>query len=444
MREGKHLKDIEWSKVSMVHNLCRCFEFVFGREKGIRIENRTVQMGDVVHREFYTYEALFAFWEAEFYSFLFKPFRAIKKLKNIRIYKPVPIGYGLNNPIGYVFAVAEDNTTTENANESSSPDTTASHTTSGSDRGLIFSWNASFTSDGGNPSAITYNSTNLTSEVTKADYNRRSSLWSLIAPSTGANTGQVTWSGTAGDKVYGFITLTGVNQTDLVEATNSAQATYPTTTPSISVTTITDDAWAIGQFVNRENSTMTITTGTELFNVLGGGTGVGTCNGYSTGSAGSKSVAWSASGTEYGTMVIVAVKPADSGTDYPLTASLGTFTLTGIASAFNYATSIVASAGSFVLTGIANAFATGKGIVADGATFVLTGISVSFAGALSMVASAGSFTLTGISAVLDATAKIIAGTAEFLFTGVDARLRPSNIVKNVSKFVASVKNITKS
>lgn len=315
MRVRKPFREIEWSRRSVVHNLFRMFEYVFGRKRGIRIENRTVQAGECIQREFYTLEALLAFWESEVYSLLLKPKGVWDKLSSVEIIELQPItANGVKfNPVGYRFAIAEDGTTTEKADDVSSPDTTTTHTTSGSDRGLLFSTNWGFSSDGGDATAITYNSDSLTKEVSRADYNRRGAHWSLIAPDTGSNTAQVTWSGTASDKVWVFVTMTGVDQTDMVEATNSARATYPTTTPGISVTTLTDDAWAIGQFICRENNTITIDTGTELWYIAGGATGVGCAGGYSTGSAGSITVDWTTGGTEYGTMCISAVKPASGG-----------------------------------------------------------------------------------------------------------------------------------
>ena len=131
-------------------------------------------------------------------------------------------------------------------------------------------------------------------------------------------------------------------------------------------------------------------------------------------------------------------------TDYPLTASLGTFTLTGVATAFSKAMDMVASAGSFVLTGISATLLAGASITASAGSFVLTGTATTFSKAVSLVTSAGAFTLTGIAVVLTTPLKLLASVGSFVLTGVDARLRSSNIVKNVSKFVASVKNRSKS
>ena len=89
-----------------------------------------------------------------------------------------------------------------------------------------------------------------------------------------------------------------------------------------------------------------------------------------------------------------------SGTNYPITASVGAFTLTGIATALSAGMSLVASAGAFTLTGIAVVFDSGKGMVATVGTFILTGL--------------------------------------------DATLQPSRTLRNITKNVASVINRSKS
>jgi len=293
----------------MVHNTCRLFELVFGKKKGIRIENRTIQSGEYVHREFYTYEALFAFWEQEFYQFLLRPLQVIRDLKKIRIYQPAPAG-GFMQPIGYTFAIANDNDTQDKPGNSSSPYTTAAHTVSGSDRGLILAMG------GGSDnllSAATYDSVSMDIETQNWNsYSARSvDLCSLIAPSTGSNTGQITASSSFSYVSLSWVSFTGVNQTDLVEASNYAQITYPDTSPSHSVTTVTDNSWVFVHYSSRQNATPTLNIGTaQLYDAYGDASGVKIWGGYNAGTtAGSYEVGWT-SADEYGIMGGLAIAPA--------------------------------------------------------------------------------------------------------------------------------------
>lgn len=133
-----------------------------------------------------------------------------------------------------------------------------------------------------------------------------------------------------------------------------------------------------------------------------------------------------------------------TGTDYPITAAVGAFTLSGTTTAFSVAKTIVANSISFAITGVSATFASGKGMVADAATFALTGISATLGTAVSMVAAAASFTLTGIDTIFSDTKMLVADAVSYTFTGENAVLRPSNIWSNVSKSVTSWTNSSKS
>lgn len=122
-----------------------------------------------------------------------------------------------------------------------------------------------------------------------------------------------------------------------------------------------------------------------------------------------------------------------SGTDYPMTASVGTFTLNGIATSVTSQRTVVGGISSFTLTGIDVAFAIGKGINCSTGEFVLTGNSTGLSSQRTMPVSVGSFVLTGIDANFEFTQRIVAETGVFIFTGMDAVLRPSNIWSNTEK-----------
>lgn len=63
-------------------------------------------------------------------------------------------------------------------------------------------------------------------------------------------------------------------------------------------------------------------------------------------------------------------------TNYPITADVGTFALTGIANNLLFGRKLVADVGTFLLTGIDVAFNKGYGMIASVGSFILTGIGV--------------------------------------------------------------------
>ena len=105
-------------------------------------------------------------------------------------------------------------------------------------------------------------------------------------------------------------------------------------------------------------------------------------------------------------------------TNYTLTAVVGVFTLTGIASALLRGYTIAMSVGSFALTGISTTFTKALNLIAGVGSFTLTGIDVILKRALTMTASVGTFTLTGISVSLKKGLHIITSVGSFILTGI--------------------------
>lgn len=129
--------------------------------------------------------------------------------------------------------------------------------------------------------------------------------------------------------------------------------------------------------------------------------------------------------------------------DYPLTAALGTFTLTGVSAILTSTRSMVAALGTFTLTGLAAAV--GKGFVMLGAlgTFTLTGVDSAITSTRTLVAALGTYTLTGIAATFLRTSRIIASLGTFVLTFIDASITRKNWVKenkNTSAFSNTNKN----
>lgn len=102
-------------------------------------------------------------------------------------------------------------------------------------------------------SDVTYNGVAMTLIVgpnTGGTPTQTNYLWGLASPTTGTNDIVVSDSG-AGTLVVDAILYSGSQQTTAVEASNSTSGTSASSI-SISVTTITDNAWLVGYF--RSNS----------------------------------------------------------------------------------------------------------------------------------------------------------------------------------------------
>jgi hypothetical protein len=102
--------------------------------------------------------------------------------------------------------------------------------------------------------------------------NARVELWQLVAPATGANNVIVTLSASA-RFVGGAVSLTGVNQTNPIDASNSASGS--SATPSITITTIANNAWVVDTIASSPPTSGANPTGgqTQQWNVATGGAG---------------------------------------------------------------------------------------------------------------------------------------------------------------------------
>lgn len=101
-------------------------------------------------------------------------------------------------------------------------------------------------------------------------------------------------------------------------------------------------------------------------------------------------------------------------------ASVGAFTLTGISNAMFKGYTLVAAAGAFTLTGIDATLQAIRTMAADVGAFTLTGLAT--LQKISMLASLGTFTFTGIDVIFQAVRKLTADVGTFTLTGVNAIL----------------------
>ena len=129
-------------------------------------------------------------------------------------------------------------------------------TTSGGSVVLVVGVNATGTTTTG----VTYNGDAMTSLSTQA-YNGATdevSLWYLISPDTGANNVIVTLAGASAGAQAGSISLTGVDQTDPLDANNCTSGS--SANPSVSVTTVGDNSW-LADIVGETSGSTTLTVG---------------------------------------------------------------------------------------------------------------------------------------------------------------------------------------
>lgn len=118
-----------------------------------------------------------------------------------------------------------------------------------------------------------------------------------------------------------------------------------------------------------------------------------------------------------------------------LTASTGSFTLTGQASIFTRGYTLAAGVGEFILTGYDSILKRTYILVAELGEFALTGYDVVFTRTYTLVASAGSFILTGVNASLTKAITLVAGAGSFILTGKDVILRQAlNLIASVGEF----------
>lgn len=232
---------------------------------------------------------------------------------------------------------------------------TWAHTNTGSNRILVV---GAFTDSGADDiTGVTYNAVTMT-QVGKRQgpTGQWTYLYYLIAPATGANNIVASFTGTADLAGFG-ISFTGAKQTGQPDAsvTNSGASSPGTTT----LTTVADNSRAVVIF--RAGAGWTASTNSTLVpNTNSGGQQASDYIGafytnFDKTPAGSLNMQATTAGTNWGG-VMMSIAPGPN--VYTLTASLGTFTLTGIVTTFHLGKSMIAGVGTFLLTGMPAAFST--------------------------------------------------------------------------------------
>lgn len=178
---------------------------------------------------------------------------------------------------------------------------------------------------------VTYNSVALSKAIQRDSADSPSSatlsteIWYGVAPSSGANTVSITFTGTVNHSAAWGITLSGVAQSSTLDATNGSNANGSGSPNTTSVTTVADNAWVLDVVYNKIGTALTPAAGqtrisSELLPNGGGDTADSSYKGPVT-PAGSTSMAWTFTGTDDYCQVVASFKPfvaATTGNDWPI------------------------------------------------------------------------------------------------------------------------------
>lgn len=118
---------------------------------------------------------------------------------------------------------------------------------------------------------------------------------------------------------------------------------------------------------------------------------------------------------------LIVFAPSATGA-YTLTASTGSFSLAGNATALKAARKLTATSQSYSFTGVASALRAGRRLTAVTASYAMTGTSTGLSVARKLLAGVSSYALTGNAAGLAKGYSISAAAGDFSVTGVSATL----------------------
>lgn len=245
---------------------------------------------------------------------------------------------------------------------------TFSHTVTGSKTILFVGGLGSTASD--KWTGVTYNGVAMTRQyAVQMGSDRWAYLYYLIAPATGANNVVIS---SASDFISGnAVSYSGVKQTGFPDASNNnllASGTPNTNT----LTTVADNSWHI-MFGGAASGTPTAGTGSTIRGTANGNMAFFDGNTAKT-PAGSDSIGMAGYNSSFNSVTIgVSIAPFVA-VDYPITAGIGAFTLTGVSNNLLFGRNLVAGIGAYTLTGVTVALNIGKGMLAGIGSFVLTGI----------------------------------------------------------------------
>lgn len=269
-QKPRYRPPILWYENLWFANIFRLYELIFGREFGIRMEGAmyaTVKDGKLhIRREFYTLEALVAHSEATIknYFFFLQTIFCDMPLQ----YQPVvvsflilgfTISFHLPMHLLPLFGLSIAYDTSDGSHSGKSSSYSFSYTVTGSSP---FIANTVGIDDSGSVlvSSATYNSVSLTNSnqngTGASSSNKKSAIWYLAAPATGANTFAMSLTASpSNNSCCGVISLSGVAQSSPVDTGAASNAPASSTTASLSATAANTGEWQVSVL-----STDTITT----------------------------------------------------------------------------------------------------------------------------------------------------------------------------------------
>lgn len=240
-RKERYIPETDWSSNSLIHNIFRVYEIVFGRQYGVRAESSVyIENGRAVY-DFFTFEAGCAFVETCIRDFFFK----IPRPRVVKVYIPVLARVGMQKrhvtQRPYLFAIALDATSTPTVIAGNSPKT-ITFTTTGSNRMLVAS--TYYNPGGSETPTVTYNNVSMTKVVEDTAPNGvMGDMYLLQAPSTGSNTLSATSTDITRPLSVGVVSYTGVNQSVTPDSSNHTNGTASSVT--LNTTVVQSNCWLV-------------------------------------------------------------------------------------------------------------------------------------------------------------------------------------------------------
>lgn len=332
-------------------------------------------------------------------------------------------------------AVAYDNDTGV-VSSATGTSVSVSHTCSGSNRAVFVGAFFDVTSGQIDGMVTTYAGNSPSGELWDAQgvfNNQRSSgayFKESIAP-TGAQTVTVTQS-PGGSGVYAktivAVSLTGVDQTTSIGAVPTPVKASSGTTPSITVASVVAGGMCV-DFCAMWFASGTPTAGANQIEQYkdAGATVSGFCSGSSTqNSADGGVMSWSKSSGDDYIIGAVEFKPASGG--YTITASGGSYAVTGTAASLKRGRKVVAAGGSYAVSGTAASLEYGREVAAAGGSYAVSGTAASFLRTYIAAADSGSYAVSGTAAALEYGRKVSADGGSYAVTGSDAALEYGRVL----------------
>lgn len=203
-------------------------------------------------------------------------------------------------------------------------------------------------------SAVTYNGSSMsqlsTVSSTVSGQTVNSYIYGLVAPSTGANTVSITWTGSVSNASGGSVSYQNVSQSGLPDSQNTATVSSGSTV-TISTTTIANHAAAIA-YVNSFSgfSSSPAGSGSTLLGTIGITSGLFESSSLNLTPAGVQSMTanMSSPGVQGNGMI---VSFASAPVVYTVVGATGVLVLTGFGAFLHKFRSIIGAVGTFIVTG---------------------------------------------------------------------------------------------